>query len=90
MVVTPFYYCHDTEISPINDMTTNPISRDQVTVVMICLKDGKSLRPNEVYLFTSFFDMYANCLLLEVQGSKNDSKAPKGCTSGLFSIDIFS
>lgn len=54
----------------------NPISRDQVTVVMICLKDGKSLRPNEVhvYLFVSYFEMYAHCILLKMLGSKSSQR----------------
>jgi len=83
LVVTPFYDCHGSVISPNNDMTTNPISRDQGTVVMICLKDAKSLRPNEVYLFASFFDRHRNCILLKVQESSNGSKAPKRLISYL-------
>ena len=62
---------------------TIPICRDQVTVVMICIKDEKSLRPNEVhvYLFVSFFEMYAYYILLKMPGSKS--------TSDLFSVYIF-
>ena len=56
-------------------MMIYPISRDPLTVVMICLKDGKSLRPNEVYLFVSLFEKLTNCVLSK--GTKSDSKAPK-------------